>query len=134
MKKCTKCGAFLHRPEGCSDKQWARRKNCVPECKVVKPEIQRKRIEELYHDAMLGELASRFINEDLGRYLLECAIRQEDSANVELQQVDPTDAAAIRKFQLQARTPKLLFAWLEDAIRIGNNAIQILTEEETNGL
>ena len=73
-------------------------------------------IEEALVAARLGADAAAFFDSSIGRYLLQKATEVEMSAFRSFAEVDPKDAEAIRKIQEDQRIPKLVFAWLEDAI------------------
>jgi hypothetical protein len=81
-------------------------------------------IERLLQDVALAAEAKEFFNSTIGRYLLQQASEAEVSAFRGFIEVDPDDAKAIRKVQEDAKIPKLVFAWLQDAITKGNNALK----------
>jgi len=82
-----------------------------------------------------GTDARAFFDSSIGRYLLQKATEIEVTAFRAFCDADPEDAKAIRKIQEDQRVPKLVFAWLEDAINAGLEAGQIIeaVKEMENG-
>jgi len=74
-------------------------------------------IAELRQTLEVGSAAKSFFDTIVGRYLLRQASLEEEQAFKEWLDVDPEDAKAIRLIQERARVPKLVFAWLRDAVR-----------------
>lgn len=77
-----------------------------------------------------AQVMKDFCVSPVGRYLLERASEAEESAFKEFGTVDPEDPKQVRQVQENARIPKLVFAWLQDAIVDGNKAAEAITELE----
>ena len=94
-------------------------------------------INELLAEIELGSACYNFLLTDLGRYLISKALDEEEAAFKEWQLIDETDAKAIRACQQKAIIPKLVIAWLQDAVKLGSAATQQLettmAEDEQNG-
>lgn len=94
-------------------------------------------ISELIEPIAVGEACYAFFNSDVGRYLLLRASETEEQAFREWLEVDPSDAKAIRECQEKAAIPKLVIAWLRDAVKEGEaaqqQAEQLIAEENENG-
>jgi len=97
-----------------------------PEDDVVGPSGLSSEIETALAAMRQGTDAKAFFDSSMGRYLLQKATEIEVSAFRAFCDADPEDAKAIRRIQEDQRIPKLVFAWLEDAIREGINAGQIV--------
>ena len=80
----------------------------------------------------LSEEGERFMKSKLGEYILDCALREEEVARAQWKLVDPCNAEKIRELQYQARVPNLLFCWVNEAIRKGNEAMMQLEQESNN--
>lgn len=81
-------------------------------------------INELVETIAVGEACYDFFNTEVGRYLLLQASETEEQAFREWLEVDPEDAKAIREIQHKAAVPKLVIAWLRDAVKLGEAARQ----------
>lgn len=87
-------------------------------------------IQELLEDVSLGETCRNFLtNTEVGRYLISQAAIEEHAAYMQWQQIDPSNAEAIRECQFQAQTPSRVVAWLRDAITKGADANQQIAME-----
>lgn len=82
---------------------------------------------ELVHTA---QVVKDFCVTPVGRYLLDRATEAEETAFKEFGSVDPEDPKEVRQIQENARIPKLVFAWLQDAIIDGNKAAEAISELE----
>ena len=73
--------------------------------------------------AELGLQAQYFRDRNaVGRYLVRRAQQERAAALAALAEVDPTDVAAIRALQDQARIPALILDWWDQAIAAGQAA------------
>jgi hypothetical protein len=86
-------------------------------------------IQELLSTIQEGEACYSFFNTHIGRYLLEQSSQEEEEAFKEWLEIDATDAKAIRACQHKAQIPKLVFAWLRDAVTKAADANQLIAEE-----
>lgn len=83
-------------------------------------------LQDIAKDAETGDLAHKFLKGKVGRYLIDQALIDEEQAFQEFLEVDPQDAHAVRAIQERGRSPKVVIAWLQDAIRKGAAADQQL--------
>jgi hypothetical protein len=81
-------------------------------------------LNELSADIELGNAARDFFESPIGRYLLDCAIKEQEQAFREWRDIDPSDALAIQKCQMQSLAPSLVFAWLNGAVTTGDAALE----------
>jgi hypothetical protein len=80
--------------------------------------------------AVFGEEVRRFLQEDrIGRYITAKAAQQTESGLLELKDIDPEDAKAIRAIQTKIRVAESVVSWLAEAIDNGERAQQILEDE-----
>jgi hypothetical protein len=80
--------------------------------------------------AVFGEEVRRFLQDDrIGRYIVAKAAEQVESSLLELKEVDPEDAKAIRTIQTKIRVAESVVGWLAEAIDNGERAKQILEDE-----
>jgi hypothetical protein len=81
--------------------------------------------------AVFGEEVRRFLQNDrIGRYIVAKAAEQVESSLLELKDMDPEDARAIRAIQTKIRVAESVVGWLAEAIDNGERARQILEGEE----
>ena len=89
-------------------------------------------IKRLLDEIELGRECDKFSKSTVGRYILEQAIKLEDHAKNLLVHINLDDAEAIKeakKLQENARVPKRLFVWLNEAILKGSNAEKTIEGE-----
>ena len=87
-------------------------------------------IKQYLDEAELGKAAYDFMySSAIGRYLVESAIEMKESAFLEWQDIDPTDAIAIQECQKRAMAPGLVIAFLADAITRGTAASEHVAAE-----
>lgn len=83
-----------------------------------------------WESAVFGREVKNFVEGDpIGRYLIEQARRDLETAQAGLLEVDPSDAKAIARLQLDARVAVRVKDWLGQAIENGLNA-EILIQQE----
>lgn len=80
--------------------------------------------------AMFGKQVEHFLDTGIGRYLIERASKQSEAAVESLKQVDPTDMKAVMKAQLEVRVADSIIVWLGDAVADGQQATEILKQED----
>jgi len=76
----------------------------------------------------LGFEAEAFLQSDIGRYLIERADDEIDTALDELKRADPEDAKTIRRLQGDIKVAESIQYWLAEAIQDGVNSMQELNE------
>jgi len=76
-------------------------------------------LDETVSIVKLGIEAERFLNSDLGKYLVERAEHEREAAVKEFKQCDVTDPKAVRKIQDAILFPDKFVAWLTEAIQVG---------------
>jgi len=71
-----------------------------------------------------GKISKRFMESDLGRFILDKATEEEQSAKDALATINLEDFTdtnkylwAVKDLQMRAKIPALLFTWLSEAIR-----------------
>ena len=74
---------------------------------------------ELVNIVNLGIEAERFLNSDLGKYLVERAENERESAVKEFKHCDVTDLNTVRRIQGSILIPDKFIAWLTEAIQVG---------------
>lgn len=80
--------------------------------------------------AVLGEQVEQFMNSDIGRYLLQHAMSEEQRGIEELKSLDCNDVIAMRRAQNRAWRGENFRIWLEEAIAAGLKARMILEDRE----
>ena len=109
----------------------------MAESEVLHDDRYSEVINELIEKIAVGEACYDFFNTDVGRYLLLQASEAEEQAFREWLEIDPADAKAIQECQDKAVIPKLVIAWLRDAVKEGSaaqqQAEQLMAEENENG-
>jgi microcompartment protein CcmL/EutN len=74
----------------------------------------------------LGAEAEAFIVSPLGKFLIQRAEDQIETAVEALKRCDPDDAKAIRAVQNEIRIAEDVQYWLAEAVQAGHNAISAL--------
>jgi hypothetical protein len=74
--------------------------------------------------------AEEFFNTDLGRYILGRSRQEASEAMDRLRYVQPEDAAAIRKYQMEIKIAEAAVTWLSEVIIQGRQALQIIDGAE----
>ena len=80
--------------------------------------------------AVLGEQVEQFMNSDIGRYLLQHAMAEEQRGIEELKSLDCNDVIGMRRAQNRAWRGDNFRIWLEEAISAGLKARMILEDRE----
>lgn len=78
--------------------------------------------QERLRTVQFGIDVERFVQSDIGRYLLGCAAMDKAQALLGLADVDAADANAVRELQMIIRRADSFKEWLEDAMTAGDNA------------
>lgn len=81
-------------------------------------------------DLQLGEAAAAFLHSPLGRRITELAGQEIDRCVGELKTADPCDIDRIRGLQDTIRRNETLGTWIVEIIHLGNEAKNMLSEEE----
>jgi len=76
----------------------------------------------------------RFINSDLGRYIVNRAEHDREKAISELKTCDPVNSVKIRQLQDDMNIPDKVVAWLSEAIQIGYVKHEELRQAENEAL
>lgn len=86
-----------------------------------------------WETAVFGREVTSFIEQDrIGQYLIDQARQDLEAAQVQLLEVDPSDAKKIAALQLDARVANRVRGWLAQAIQNGKDA-EILIQAERDG-
>jgi hypothetical protein len=72
----------------------------------------------------LGEEVTKFMNSALGKYLINYAEQEAESALDKLSVADPTDSATIMRLQSDINRSRKFKAWLEEALQAAELAYQ----------
>ena len=84
----------------------------------------------LFAQADLGEQARDFLKTDIGRYLTGCAEQQINDCSRELLKVLPSNTDKIQLLQNKAQTASNFIAWVQEAIDMGDAALQQVQQTE----
>ena len=76
----------------------------------------------------LGVEIERFLESDVGKYLIERAAQKEEDALAGLAEVDPEDPKAIRALQFEYRMANQFGEWIRDGITDARNAHERLKQ------
>lgn len=79
--------------------------------------------------AVFGAEVEQFLDSNVGKYLLQCATDEANSAMESLATVDAEDAKRIREIQNRIKVADLVVTWLRQAIVTGDVAQQKLRED-----
>lgn len=82
--------------------------------------------EEMVIRAILGEQVGKFMNTDMGQYMINRANDKKESALAKLSECNPQDSELIRKLQNDVWLATNVIQWLDDAIREGLQALRII--------
>lgn len=103
---------------------------------MAEQEMRIKETYELDQLMRLGKTCQRFLESDIGRYLLDKAAQHGEVARDKLARMNRSDyasdsafVAAVQEAQYEARVPNLLFTWVTNAIEQAAQE-DILTKEE----
>ena len=91
--------------------------------------IEQEQHNKLFKDYRIGLECQEFLNSDLGKFIKNRAIEQQDAAMTSLMNAEPEDVKAIRKFQNEYELAAQLFVWLDDAIRAATIAAEAIEVE-----
>lgn len=80
--------------------------------------------------AIFGESVRQFLRTPIGEYLMSRAKDQAEDALSLLAEADPEDPKKIRDLQNKIRVADSITDWLSEAIRMGDQALQQLREEQ----
>ena len=86
--------------------------------------------DSLLEKARLGIEADTFLSSNLGRKLIEKSREETEKACVRLLEVDPTDARAIARCQMDALVSQKAIEWLAIMVQEGNIAEMQIREED----
>lgn len=82
----------------------------------------------LFAEARLGLDVESFLASQVGRYLIGRADAEAESALLDLADIDPEDAKAVRTAQNRHKLARSVRQWLEEAIEAGRLAEDALRE------
>jgi len=85
---------------------------------------------ELIAKAELGEEGRKFLDGDLGRYLIGAAQQDRQLALEKLAEVAPGDVNKIMELQVEARCGLRFEAWLTNLIADGENALNVWRQQK----
>jgi len=84
----------------------------------------------LMAQVILGDEAEKFMKSDLGRYIKGRIDQDIQELKDKLVEIDPEDINNIRKIQNEIRLRNLVLNYFKELIIEGQQALQILQEEE----
>lgn len=84
----------------------------------------------LFKDFAMGEQAREFLDSDLGRLIRGFAIQEMKEADIELREVDPTNAALICQLQIKAARASQFLRFIQEAIQSGDQASEALIQNQ----
>lgn len=87
-------------------------------------------LDELIATAELGDEAKRFLESDLGKVMLGLAQQEVELAQEDLEEVEPTDTAEIRKLQNQAKVGRWFEKWLRELLADGEAALSAFKQQQ----
>jgi len=88
----------------------------------------------LFAEAILGKDAEEFFNSQIGRFVLARAMEEVEDAREELEKPDTEDdPVKVKALLRKIRSAKDAISWLNEAIRAGNTAVQILEQRREEG-
>lgn len=93
-------------------------------------ELQLETLNNDQRTALLGEQVKRFIEADVGKYLLQRADALAESARTKLSTADPENPKLIREYQNEISIASHFVIWLEQAIDRGEVAIHNLESKK----
>lgn len=85
-------------------------------------------VRDLARAVSFGADVERFLTSSIGRYLVDHAERQIETAMEDFRQVNPTDHAAIVEIQVRLRVADSVQAWLADAVAAGHEAARVFEQ------
>jgi len=88
--------------------------------------------DELVAQAELGEEARRFLESDLGKYIIGVARQEAQLALVKLSTADPTNVEYVRSIQNECKVAKLFEEWLIEALQAGEQAMTVFKQQQEN--
>lgn len=80
--------------------------------------------------ARLGVEAEAFKHSPLGRFIEECAAREEEGYLEQLRIVDPEKTAEVRRIQNELKVIEMFRLYIDSVINSGRAAADDLTEQE----
>ncbi len=80
----------------------------------------------MFAEAVLGEDAQVFWKSELGQWVIARSLKESEDATNKLKQADPEDVKVIRDLQNNIKNAEQALIWINEAIRIGKQAIQEL--------
>lgn len=86
--------------------------------------------EILFAQAILGKQAELFFESDLGRYVLGCAMQEEQAAIEKLREIDPYNPVGIAGLQMEIKVATSAIRWLNEAIITGKQAKDTIDSRE----
>jgi len=81
-------------------------------------------LETLRAEIILGNQADEFFKSDIGRYVIERANESTRNAVEQLKEIDPSDAKAVNKIQLELKGAENALTWINEMIINGRSAYQ----------
>jgi len=83
--------------------------------------------------AEFGRRVELFLQDDIGSYLLSRANEHSEQAIREFKSADPFNSAQIAAIQRKLLTADNFIAWLQDAVDVGQSALEQLKQENSDG-
>lgn len=85
---------------------------------------------ELKHQADIGEDFRNFLGEQVGQYITARAKAEEKAVFRKMAEVDPLDGAKVAMLQVKAQVPRKVIEWLHDVIKTGEEARFVIESME----
>jgi hypothetical protein len=86
--------------------------------------------DELIAEAELGDEARKFLDGDLGKWLVGCAEQEVQAAQEALETADPNNEKAIRDLQNKAWRGRRFKEWLAELVSRGEGAIAAFKQQQ----
>jgi len=88
--------------------------------------------DELIAAAEIGDEARKFLESDLGKYVLGVAEQDALLALEKLGEIDPSNIEQIRAAQNEVKLARSFKQWLLEALHDGEQAMQIFKQQESS--
>lgn len=87
-------------------------------------------INNLKHQADIGEDFKTFLGNQVGKYIIDRAEAEEKVVFREMAKADPNNSSEIAMLQIKAQVPRQVINWLRDVVKQGADAQYILQSME----
>jgi hypothetical protein len=80
--------------------------------------------------AVFGRQVELFLETEIGQYLVQCAEQEISEALNKLKDADAEDPKLIRALQAKVKVGEFFIGWLQDAVKSGTQAKELLEERQ----